>query len=203
MNVISFIHSARFPQKSGHYRQRINAIACVVSISFLAPSVIHAQNSRPSTNSDPSSKIEEFFDRWTVLCLPRDAQRICAIRQVQVERDSRKPILLVELRVTSDNIAKGGVMLPNTLSKQQGVQIMLDGNIAANSLPIRDCSEKGCAVTVTFAGAALQKIMSGKHLQFLAITEHGTPQTYSVDLAGFKHAAARSMQLEDATKPKQ
>lgn len=203
MKVINFIRSVRFSQKSGRYRRNIKAIACVVSASFFAPSVVHAQNLNPSTNTDFSSKIEEFFGRWTVLCLPRDAQRICAIRQVQVERDSRKPILLAELRVTPDNIATGGVMLPSDLRSEQGVRIMLDGNIAVNSLPIRDCSEKGCAVTVTFAGVALQKIMRGKRLQFLALNAQGTPQTHSIDLAGFKQTAERAMQLEYEAKPKQ
>ncbi|MBF2717681.1 invasion associated locus B family protein [Agrobacterium vitis] len=155
----------------------------------------------PQTPADGSQakvagRIDEVHGKWSVTCLPRDGERVCAVRQIQAGRESGKPVLLIELRPSAQGAGKGGNMLPNTLRPETGVRLALDGGAATINLPIRDCNDKGCAVTVTFAGPAFEKLRNGKQLQVAGSGHDGTPKVFSIDLNGFSDAVARSLQLE-------
>lgn len=170
-----------------------------LSLLFIVISV--PDLARPQTPVDGSQtkvagRIDEVHGKWTVTCLPRGGERVCAVRQIQAGRGNGNPVLLVELRPSLQGAAKGGIMLPNTLRRETGVRLALDGEAATINLPIRDCNNKGCAVTVTFAGAAFEKLRNGKVLQVAGAGRDGTPKIFAVDLAGFSDAVARSLQLE-------
>lgn len=142
------------------------------------------------------SRINEVHAKWTVMCLPRDGTRVCAVRRLQSDRQTKKPFLLIELRPTSQGSAKGGIMLPKDLQPDAVVHFALDGNAASHPLEIKECSDRGCGVTVTFSGAAFEKLRSGKVLQLRAIRIDGTPQMFEVDLNGFAAAVERGIELE-------
>lgn len=175
-------------------------LALLFFIAFIPMSALslaqtdEPQAERASPNVQP--RFDEAHGKWTVTCLTRSAERVCAVRQFQTDRQTGKPVLMVELRPTMGGSAKGGIMLPNGLRREAGIRVVLDGNASGQSLPIRDCSEKGCAVTVTFSEAAFEKLRQGKLLQLLAAKADGKPQIFAIDLNGFSNATARSVQLE-------
>ncbi len=78
-----------------------------------------------------AAAIEEVHGDWTVFCRPRGGERVCAVRQIQAQKQSGKPVLLIELRASADGAAKGGVMLPNSLRRDAGVRLALDAAAAA------------------------------------------------------------------------
>ncbi|WP_377258959.1 invasion associated locus B family protein [Rhizobium puerariae] len=164
----------------------------VLSVPGLALSQAPADGSAANV----TGRIDEVRGKWIVTCLPRNGERVCAVRQIQNSKENGKPVLIVELRPSVQGTAKGGIMLPNTLRRDAGVHLALDGDAAKITLPIRDCSEKGCAVTVSFAGAAFQKLRSGKRLQVAASGQDGRLRMFAIDLDGFSDAVTRSMQLE-------
>lgn len=160
------------------------------------PDLALPQTRADGSQSKVAGRIDEVHGKWTVICLPRDGQRVCAVRQIQAGREDGKPVLLVELRPSAQGAAKGGIMLPNTLRPESGVRLALDGEAATINLPIRDCNERGCAVTVTFAGPAFEKLRNGRQLQVAGSGHDGTPKVFAVDLNGLSDAVARSLQLE-------
>lgn len=180
------------------YMSLMRSMALINIIGFCATPVIAQINAGNDVITRPArtERIEEVVGKWILTCLPREGQRICAIRQIQVERRTNSRVLMIEMRGSSDGTVKGGAILPHDLNKEAGIHVSLDGKGSGPVLPIRECTPKGCTVTMTFAPPAMEKIRNGVQLQFIATQMDGRTRMFYVDLSGFAQAIDRGLELE-------
>lgn len=162
--------------------------------AMLLPPLAIAQDREISDAKE--SRIDESYGKWMVMCLPRNGERVCAVRQHQVDRQTGKLALLIELRPLWNGSAKGGIMLPKDFRPKTVVRLALDGRAAGSPLEVKECSDRGCVVAVTFAGPAFEKLRHGRLLELSAVRVDGAALMLQIDLNGFAAAVGRSIQLE-------
>ena len=139
-------------------------------------------------------RLREVHGDWTLTTTPQPARVLddaCSIiSQVQLDEETRRRLLVIELRPGRERVA-GALLLPSGLSQDQGVVLQFEES-APSSRQALIVQSKGYLVDLDFDEATVAKLTSSRCLHVTAGTDTGDEINFSIPLNGFASALARA-----------
>lgn len=143
-----------------------------------------------------ATAITETHDDWTVLCEARTDGRSCVASQTLGTKESRRPILSVEVSAQPQGAANLLLTMPFGLDLRKGVRLNLDNEKLAVTIPFSTCPEQGCLVSLDVDQEELAQFRAGSALQLTAQpAESEEPLSFTISLKGFASALDRTIDL--------
>lgn len=170
-----------------------------VSLALLALLGSRAAHAQDASLPGNAASLREAHGDWTVNCTiqaqpdGKKAKR-CAFAQEQMDRESRRRMLALELRPDGGGI-KGTLVLPFGLSLDKGVSYQLDDGQQGTVQRFRTCLPVGCVVDIDFDARTVASLKTGSALKMKTIADGGQETVFSVSLTGFAGAYGRVVAL--------
>ena len=145
----------------------------------------------PAALPGGASSLRETHGAWVVSCVQQEAKN-CSLSQSQVDKNTRKRVLAIELGAPAGDVVNGVLVLPFGLLLDQGVTLQVDEAEPGPPLRFHTCVPAGCVVRLSFAGPALEALRAGTTLKVNgAAAENGSPVAFSISLSGLTSALER------------
>jgi len=157
-------------------------LAFVVSVTFVTPGISQAQQA-PKANAQPraaqttpsptaapqgeAAANAPAQPGWVARCTSasRDAPLECAVEQTAVLTKTGQLIVLLNIRVPSDNRTPIAVVqLPLGLNLPAGAKLQVDDG-KTSDLQIQTCEQRGCYANTQISADMLAAMKSGKQLK--------------------------------------
>jgi len=142
-----------------------------------------------------SPALREIHGEWIVFAPSIRAglhdATACTISQVQLDGETRKRLLVIELRPEKGRVT-GSLLLPPGLMHEPGVVLQFEESEPAPARQFQTTSSNGTLVDLAFDEAMTVLLMSCRRLHVLATAETGEEVNFSIPLNGFASALARA-----------
>jgi invasion protein IalB len=149
----------------------------------------------PAALPGGASSLRETHGAWVVSCVQQQAKS-CSLSQSQVDKNSGKRVLAIELGAPAGDVVNGVLVLPFGLLLDQGVTLQVDDGEPGAAMRFHTCLPAGCVVRLSFDAAMLTKLRAGTALKVnAAAAENGSPVAFSISLAGLTSALDRVAEL--------
>lgn len=174
-------------------------LSSIIAVAGLAVAAIDqeavAQNA--ATLPGGASSLQETYDDWMVACVINDQsknQKLCALSQQQVDKNSRQRVLAVEWRPKGDGI-EGIVFLPFGLALAKGAAFQFDDGPFGKPADFSTCLPAGCLVPIDFNKDILAAMRKASRFNVKAIGQDGKDVSFTISLKGFSTAFDRTRHL--------
>ncbi|WP_267549470.1 invasion associated locus B family protein [Rhizobium rhizogenes] len=139
--------------------------------------------------------LREVHGEWTVFA-PLDTESLhheasCTISQVQLDEETRKRLLVIELRPRKGRVT-GSLLLPSGLMREPGVVLQFEESEPGPARQIQTALPNGVLVDLDFDEAMTVLLMSSHRLHVMATADTGEEVNFSIPLSGFSSALARA-----------
>ena len=147
-----------------------------------------------------ASSLTEAHQDWTVRCaVTADGTAVnCGLSQEQLEKTTRKRVLLIGLNAGADGGAAGSLVLPFGLALDSGVTFQVDDGKVTSPLRFRTCLPAGCIVPINWNKASVDALRVAKTVKVAAVSDNGQPAPFTISIAGFASALDRAVELAAA-----
>lgn len=143
-----------------------------------------------------ASALSETYEGWSVNCQVANKVKACSMSHQQVNKNTGQRLLAVEIAARSADEAAGTIVLPFGLAVSQGVTLAVDDQKPLPVLPFSTCLSGGCLVPARLDRKLLQELSAAESLKIVGtVYDTGQPITFTVPLAGFSAALARTVAL--------
>lgn len=177
-------------------RTNSRVAAGVALLAYLSVGPAYAQEA--SDLPGGATTLKESYRDWTVSCAARTiggaVTTICALAQEQVESQSKRRVLAVEMR-RKDGEVEATFVLPFGLDLGKGVVLQIDDEPALPLLPFRTCKAIGCLADIKLDSKITARLRGGKSLKVNVSADGGGEKRFPVSLDGFPEALNRMMSL--------
>lgn len=141
-----------------------------------------------------ASTVSETHGDWVVRCEARQKQIGCALQQEQLDSNTGRRLLAIELASVAGTL-NGSLVLPFGLALSQGVRLGIDENPPLPSVVFRTCLPVGCVVDVAFSREVIALLRTGTTLKVNAIADGGAVAPFNIPLRGLASALDRASTL--------
>lgn len=155
-------------------------------LAAIAPVAAHAQTKPAAPDA------AQQFDDWRRSCepAPGGGPDSCAIRQLVINKDSNKPMMLVTVGYFGEKRAPGAIFeLPLGLYLPPGVIFSIPG-VEPIRVPIRTCLTQGCTAALLLPADALAALKKGDEAEVTVETAPRQKASAPISLKGFSKAFA-------------
>ena len=143
-----------------------------------------------------ASALSETHGDWTVNCQIAGTNKVCSLSHQQFNKQTNQRLLAIELTTKTGEDASGTLALPFGLALAKGVALEIDDKKLDGTLAFNTCQAVGCLVPVAFDADITPMLSSGTTLKVDATAaDTGQPISFSISLAGFGGALARTAEL--------
>lgn len=174
-------------------------LSSITTIAGLAAAAINHEAFAQTGATLPggASSLQETYDDWMVACVVNDQtrnQKLCALSQQQLDKNSRQRVLAVEWRPKGDGI-EGTAFLPFGLVLAKGAAFQFDDGPFGKPADFSTCLPAGCLVPIDFNKDILAAMRRASRFNVKAIGQDGKDVTFTISLKGFSTAFDRTKQL--------
>jgi len=143
-----------------------------------------------------ASSITESYGNWTVNCRLNDGQKLCALSQIQGNKQTGQRTFAIELATPKGGKTEGSVLMPFGVKLDAGATMKLDDKDFAQPLHYATCLPEGCLLPVSFPANSIEAMVKAKVLSLTSVSlGNGQAVTFSVSLDGFPAALKRVSEL--------
>ena len=143
-----------------------------------------------------ASALSETHGDWTVNCQIAGTNKVCSLSLQQFNKQTNQRLLAIELTTKTGEDASGTLALPFGLALAKGIALEIDDKKLDGTLAFNTCQSVGCLVPVAFDTDITPMLSSGATLKVDATAaDTGQPISFSISLAGFGGALARTAEL--------
>ncbi|CCV05378.1 conserved exported hypothetical protein [Mesorhizobium metallidurans STM 2683] len=143
-----------------------------------------------------ASALSETHGDWTVNCQIAGINKACSLSHQQFNKQSGQRLLAIELATKTAEQANGTLALPFGLALAKGINLEIDDKKLEGSLQFSTCQAVGCLVPVAFDAKITPLLKAATTLKVNAVAvDTGQPVSFSISLAGFSGALARTAEL--------
>ncbi|WP_176083022.1 invasion associated locus B family protein [Martelella sp. HB161492] len=146
-----------------------------------------------------ANSLNETYQDWQVNCVSGEKGVQCAMTQKQLDKDSGRTVLSLELMSTQDGILRGVIVMPFGLAVTQGATVSIDDQTTGKKYDFSTCLPQGCLVPVSLDKDMIDKMKSGTKLNVSGtVVNNGKTVTIAASLSGFTAAMNRLGVLKSA-----
>ncbi|MET3582593.1 invasion protein IalB [Mesorhizobium robiniae] len=143
-----------------------------------------------------ASALSETHGDWTVNCKIAGTSKACSLSHQQFNKQGGQRLLAIELATRTAEQANGTLALPFGLALAKGINLEVDDKKLEDTLQFSTCQVVGCLVPVAFDAKITPLLKDATTLKINAVTaDSGQPVSFSISLAGFSGALARTAEL--------
>lgn len=152
--------------------------------------------SKPPQLPGGASALSETHGDWTVNCQIVGTGKACSLSHQQFNKQSSQRLLAIELSTNTAEQANGTLALPFGLALGKGINLEIDDKKLEGTLQFSTCQVVGCLVPVAFDMKTTPLLKAASTLKINAVAaDTGQPVNFSISLAGFSGAIARTAAL--------
>ena len=141
-----------------------------------------------------ATSLSEKHDDWTVRCGIQNQSVACAARQQQVDPQSRRRTIALEVRLDKDTLT-GSILMPFGLDLSKGVTLGVDAAAAATPLPFQTCVPGGCLAPFSLGADWVKALRSGSTLTVKSVAVNGAEAKFTLSLKGLGGSLDRIAEL--------
>ena len=186
------------------YFAALLGIACIVGLPAVmalaqttkADKAAPADAAKPPQLPGGASALSETHGDWTVNCQIVGTGKACSLSHQQFNKQNSQRLLAIELSTRTAADATGTLALPFGLALAKGINLEIDDKKLEGTLQFSTCQVVGCLVPVAFDAKITPLLKAATTLKINAVAaDTGQPVSFSISLAGFSGALARTAEL--------
>ena len=155
-------------------------------VSLIASAVLCA--AVPAFAQEKGAKVQKFGN-WSMGCDPKQP-KACLLQQDYVDAKTKAPLLRVDIAMQGNPASPSlRVIAPLGVLLLKPLVINIDGNEPAN-LPFTTCLPGGCSTVVSLAPQAVERMKSGKQMNFTFTMANQQTVNAAISLKGFNDGLA-------------
>lgn len=166
-------------------RAILTRLTLLAGLALAAPAVASAQEA-----TTPDTLRESFRD-WMVQCQQIENEgRACEMVQQVTHGESQQRVMLISLRIDTNDRLVGVIVTPFGLRLSEGVKIRI-GDTQLASYGFDTCLAEGCLVIAAFGEKEIAAMRAGINGEITMIARGGNPVALPVSFLGFSAALNR------------
>lgn len=143
-----------------------------------------------------ATSLTETHGDWQLNCVDEAANISCAITQTQVDPESRKQIIAVEMRSDGEYGLSGALVLPFGLALSKGIAVGIDDQEASLVLGFTTCLPIGCIVPLGFDADSIEALAEASTLNITGTAnDTGGLVALQISLQGLTAAFVRMQEI--------
>lgn len=128
--------------------------------------------------------IQENFDAWQFTCIEEQSQKVCDLRELVFDPNTKEPVSYLSMSLNSESITQMQIAFPHAVNLKSPVQLQIDDNDPLN-LNYAFCNQSACFVAEIIAENFINLFKAGSQLNVKILLLDGREATITFSLSGF------------------
>ena len=135
-------------------------------------------------HADNHVLIQENFDAWQFTCIEEQSQKVCDLRELVFDPNTKEPVSYLSMSLNSESITQMQIAFPHAVNLKSPVQLQIDDNDPLN-LNYAFCNQSACFVAEIIAENFINLFKAGSQLNVKILLLDGREATITFSLSGF------------------
>ena len=135
-------------------------------------------------HADNHILVQENFDAWQFACIEEQSQKVCDLREVVFDPNTKEAVSYLSLTMGADSITQMQIAFPHAVNLKSPVQLQIDDKDPLN-LNYAFCNQSACFVAEIIAENFINLFKSGNQLNVKILLLDGREATIAFSLSGF------------------
>ena len=135
-------------------------------------------------HADNHVLILENFDAWQFTCIEEQSQKVCDLRELVFDPNTKEPVSYLSMSLNSESITQMQIAFPHAVNLKSPVQLQIDDNDPLN-LNYAFCNQSACFVAEIIAENFINLFKAGSQLNVKILLLDGREATITFSLSGF------------------
>ena len=96
-------------------------------------------------HADNHVLIQENFDAWQFTCIEEQSQKVCDLRELVFDPNTKEPVSYLSMSLNSESITQMQIAFPHAVNLKSPVQLQIDDKDPLN-LNYAFCNQSACFV---------------------------------------------------------
>ena len=114
-------------------------------------------------HADNHILVQENFDAWQFACIEEQSQKVCDLREVVFDPNTKEAVSYLSLSMGADSITQMQIAFPHAVNLKSPVQLQIDDKDPLN-LNYAFCNQSACFVAEIIAENFINLFKSGNQL---------------------------------------
>ena len=136
-------------------------------------------------HADNHILVQENFDAWQFACIEEQSQKVCDLREVVFDPNTKEAVSYLSLTMGADSITQMQIAFPHAVNLKSPVQLQIDDKDPLN-LNYAFCNQSACFVAEIIAENFINLFKAGNQLSVKILLLDGREATIAFSLSGFK-----------------
>ena len=135
-------------------------------------------------HADNHVLIQENFDAWQFTCIEEQSQKVCDLRELVFDPNTKDPVSYLSMSLNSESITQMQIAFPHAVNLKSPVELQIDDNDPLN-LNYAFCNQSACFVAEIIAENFINLFKAGSQLNVKILLLDGREATITFSLSGF------------------
>ena len=135
-------------------------------------------------HADNHVLIQENFDAWQFTCIEEQSQKVCDLRELVFDPNTKEPVSYLSMSLNSESITQMQIAFPHAVNLKSPVELQIDDNDPLN-LNYAFCNQSACFVAEIIAENFINLFKAGSQLNVKILLLDGREATITFSLSGF------------------
>ena len=135
-------------------------------------------------HADNHVLIQENFDAWQFTCIEEQSQKVCDLRELVFDPNTKEPVSYLSMSLNSESITQMQIAFPHAVNLKSPVQLQIDDKDPLN-LNYAFCNQSACFVAEIIAENFINLFKAGSQLNVKILLLDGREATITFSLSGF------------------
>ena len=135
-------------------------------------------------HADNHVLLQENFDAWQFTCIEEQSQKVCDLRELVFDPNTKEPVSYLSMSLNSESITQMQIAFPHAVNLKSPVQLQIDDKDPLN-LNYAFCNQSACFVAEIIAENFINLFKAGSQLNVKILLLDGREATITFSLSGF------------------
>jgi invasion protein IalB len=135
-------------------------------------------------HADNHVLIQENFDAWQFTCIEEQSQKVCDLRELVFDPNTKEPVSYLSMSLNSESITQMQIAFPHAVNLKSPIQLQIDDKDPLN-LNYAFCNQSACFVAEIIAENFINLFKAGSQLNVKILLLDGREATITFSLSGF------------------
>ena len=144
-------------------------------------------------HADNHVLVQENFDAWQFACIEEQSQKVCDLREVVFDPNTKEAVSYLSLSMGADSITQMQIAFPHAVNLKSPVQLQIDDKDPLN-LNYAFCNQSACFVAEIIAENFINLFKAGNQINIKTLLLDNREATITYSLTGFTAGYERLFQ---------
>ena len=144
-------------------------------------------------HADNHVLIQENFDAWQFTCIEEQSQKVCDLRELVFDPNTKEPVSYLSMSLNSESITQMQIAFPHAVNLKSPVQLQIDDKDPLN-LNYAFCNQSACFVAEIIGENFVNFLKAGSQVNIKVLLLDSREATITYSLSGFTAGYERLVQ---------